>query len=79
MPACAKCGREIPRRTAVFKVMETGKYADGGSFMRNVSLCPKCAAEAEKAEESKQKQQKLLILVVLLLAIAGAVYYFVIM
>ena len=76
MPACAKCGKEIPRRSAIQKMMQTGTYADGGAFMRNVNLCPKCAAEEETAERTKERQKVLLLVVAVVAVIGGAVYWF---
>ena len=74
MPACAKCGREIPRRTAVIKRMATGKFSDGGNFERNVNLCPKCAHEQEEAEKSQKQNKTKLLLFIVVAAIAAAVY-----
>ena len=51
----AKCGREIPRRTGVYKVMKTGNYASGQAFMREVNLCAKCAVEQEQLEAAQQQ------------------------
>jgi uncharacterized protein (DUF983 family) len=77
VPVCNKCGKEIPRATAVYKVVKTGQYASGGAFTRNVGLCPRCA-QAQEAAEAKQKKSQLVMLLVLgLIVIAGAVYWFV--
>jgi hypothetical protein len=59
----------------VYKVVQTGKYASGGAFMREVNLCPKCAAEAEKQEKAQQKT-KTIIMVVIALVLAGAAFWF---
>lgn len=76
MPQCAMCGKEVPRRTAVFKVMQTGKYASGDAFMREVNLCPRSAEEQEKLEKTKKRQKVLVVLVLVLAAVGGAVWWF---
>ncbi len=76
MPQCAKCGREIPRKTGVYKVMKTGQYASGEAFMREVNLCAKCAADMDKQEAQQKKQKLMLMLLVLLVAAGGAVWWF---
>ena len=75
MPACAKCGREISRRTAVIKRMATGKFSDGGDFVRDVNLCPRCAQEQEEAEKAQKQQKVLLLVFAVVAAIGGAVYF----
>jgi hypothetical protein len=37
--------------------MQTGKYASGSAFMREVNLCPKCAEEQDRLEAAKKRQQ----------------------
>jgi hypothetical protein len=57
------------------KLMKTGSYADGGDFMRQVNLCPKCAEEQEKMETA-QKKQKTLIMVGAVVVLLGAAVWF---
>lgn len=78
MPQCHKCGREIPRKTGVFKVVKTGKFTAGSDYYRSVNLCPKCA-ETIDAEETGQKKKQLLLVLVGVLAVAGLVYWFMFM
>jgi hypothetical protein len=77
VPACAKCRKEIPRRTAVLKRMATGKYADGGDFVRDVNLCPNCAQEQEEAEKARKKQKVLVLVGAVVAAIGGVLYFLV--
>ncbi len=75
MPVCTRCGRDVPKKTSVYKMMKTGKYADGGNFYREVSLCPRCAAIQEQEDAEKKKQKSKLLLVVAVVAV-GALAYF---
>jgi hypothetical protein len=75
MANCHKCGREIPRRTGVYKVIKTGSYSGGGDYFRNVNLCPKCAESMATEAEGKQKK-KTLLLVVGGLVVVAIIYYF---
>lgn len=74
MPQCHKCGREIPRKTGVFKVVKTGKFTGGSDYYRNVNLCPKCA-ELVDTEETSQKKKQTLLLLVGVVVVAGLVYW----
>jgi hypothetical protein len=75
MANCHKCGREIPRKTGVYKVIKTGSYSAGGDYFRNVNLCPKCAEAMATEAEGKQKQKTLLFIVGGLVVVAIAIYY----
>jgi hypothetical protein len=76
MANCHKCGRELPRKTGVYKVLKTGSYSGGGDYSRNVLLCPKCADEMQTQSESKQKQKTMLMLVGGLVVVILAVYFY---
>jgi len=76
MANCHKCGREIPRRTGVYKVIKTGSYSGGGDYMRNVSLCDKCAESMATDAENKQKKKTLLLVVGGLVVVILVVYFF---
>jgi len=77
VPVCTKCGRDVPKKTSIYKVMKTGSYGDGGNFYRQVSLCPRCAEQAEKEEQDKKKKTKQLVLIGIVFVVLGAVYWFV--
>jgi hypothetical protein len=55
--------------------MATGKFADGGDFVRDVNLCPRCAHEQEEAENAQKKQKVKLLAFALVAAIGAAVYF----
>lgn len=74
MPLCHKCGKEIPRKTGVYKVMKTGQYSGGSDYYRQVNLCPKCS-EAMDQEDSNKKRQRLIFLLLGVLALAGLYVY----
>ena len=57
MPLCHKCGKEVPRKIAVYRTMKTGRYSGGSAFHRSVTLCAHCAEAFEKDEqEAKGKR-----------------------
>jgi len=72
---CHKCGREIPKKTGVFKVVKTGKFTGGSDYYRSVNLCPKCAETIDSDSASKSQTQLILVVVGILVA-AGLAYYF---
>jgi len=76
MPNCHKCGREIPRKTGVYKVIRTGRYSAGGDYFRNVNLCDNCAQTMDTEAESKQKQKTLFLIVGGLVVVIVAVYLY---
>jgi uncharacterized protein (DUF983 family) len=76
MANCNKCGREIPRKTGVYKVIRTGRYSAGGDYYRNVSLCDKCAQDMETEAVGKQKQKSLLMIVGVVVVVILAVYFY---
>jgi hypothetical protein len=76
MARCHKCGREIPRRTGVYKVLKTGKYSGGSDYHRTVSLCDNCAQNISVEEETKKKKQTTMILIIVVaLALVGVLVY----
>lgn len=76
MANCHKCGREIPRKTGVYKVIRTGRYSGGGDYFRNVNLCDKCAENMDVEATGKAKQKNLLFIVGGVVAVIIAVYVY---
>jgi uncharacterized protein (DUF983 family) len=75
MPLCHKCGKEIPRKTGVYRTIKTGKYSGGSDYYRSVNLCPRCAELMETEEKSSKGKRSALVLIVGIVVVGLAVYY----
>ena len=76
MHRCHACGQNIPSGSSVFRVIRTGAYSEGGDYMREVVLCPRCN-QNQSTSERNESNKKWVVLAGAVAAAAGlAVYWF---